>query len=111
MKSKVSIEDIIYIYLAVPYKQLGFVCEVLEIGFDEESIIDKVRPFFKSPPDGKGKAKPFMKLRVSKSFEIGMSAQLDYGHLKENGLNGMLMGPRKLENNPPLLAYIQEKVK
>jgi len=35
---------------------------------------------------------------------------LAYKHLKQNGLNGMLMGPRKLENNPTLLDYIQRSL-
>jgi hypothetical protein len=108
MNSKVAVGDVIYVYLAVPHKQIGFVCKVLEIGFDEAAIIDKVRPFFKTPPDAKGKQKPFMKLQTTKALELGLSAKADYAHLKENGLNGMLMGPRKLENNPELLAYIKE---
>ena len=48
-----------------------------------------------------------MKLKVSKRIALDKGSLLSLEFLKPNGLNGMLMGPRKLENNPALLTYIQ----
>lgn len=53
VNSKVAVDDIIYFYLSAPYKQIGFVCRVLEVDMDERLIIDKLRPFFKGKVDGK----------------------------------------------------------
>ncbi|MBP2030058.1 hypothetical protein J2755_000992 [Methanohalophilus levihalophilus] len=110
VNSKVSVGDVLYIYLAAPYKQIGFVCEVLEIGYDAEDIMDEVSAFIKKSDSGKKHTKPFMKVKVSSAVEIKEDSPVNYYYLKENGLNGMLMGPRKLENNPPLLKYIQENL-
>ena len=43
----VSIADTVYLYLTAPYKQIGFVCAVLETNIDQESILERIRPFFK----------------------------------------------------------------
>ena len=52
-----------------------------------------------------------MRLVVSASLPLENETPLSFPHLKENGLNGMLMGPRKLENNPTLLAYIESNLR
>ena len=110
INSKVEPRDIVIIYLAAPHKQIGFICEVLEIGIDMNNIIEKLRPFFKSPPDDSKQAKQFMKLKSSTRCGLSDDSPLSYSHLKKNGLNGMLMGPRKLENNPSLLKYIKGNI-
>ncbi|MBL4645178.1 MAG: hypothetical protein JKY99_01830 [Rhizobiales bacterium] len=107
MNGKFAPRDIAYIYLAAPHKQIGFVCEVLEIGFDLDKIIDHVRPFIKGEVDGNSPQKPFMKLKAIQTLALEADSPLALGHLKQNGLNGMLMGVRKLENNPPLFSYIE----
>lgn len=104
--SSVETGDAVYIYLAAPFKQVAFVCDVLETGLDEAAVIDHVRPFFRGEPGG-GKPKKFMKLRRTADIALEADSPLSYTRLKEHGLTGMLMGPRKLENNPPLLAYIE----
>jgi hypothetical protein len=111
INSNVSAGDTVYIYLAAPYKQIGFVCEVLETGLDKDSIIEKARSFFRNADthEHKKKSKPFMKPGVSSAIELTGESTLNYYSLRENGLNGMLMGPRKLENNPELLNYILEQ--
>ena len=48
VNSKVSVGDTVYIYLAAPYKQIGFVCDVLDVGLDQDSILKHIRPFFKN---------------------------------------------------------------
>jgi len=108
--TKVSVGDIVYIYLAAPYKQIGFACEVLNVGLDQDSIFEHIRPFFKTKLDNKKQPKSFMKLQTHASLPIDSETLLAYKHLKQNGLNGMLMGPRKLENNPTLLDYIQRSL-
>ncbi len=110
ISSKVSSGDVIYIYLAVPYKQIGFVCDVKEIGLETSSILEKVRPFFKGKSGDGKKTKLFMKLKTSLAITLEGSSSLSYDCLKQNGLNGMLMGPRKLENNPTLLDYIKRRL-
>jgi len=99
--------DTVYIYLAAPHKQIGFVCEVIETGIDSDAILEEVRPFIKgdAPPDKKGKE--FMSLKPTQTIDIQKESLLGLSYLKAHGLNGMLMGPRKLENNPPLFDYIK----
>ncbi|MBL4725786.1 MAG: hypothetical protein JKY83_03755 [Rhizobiaceae bacterium] len=110
MNAKISAGDILYIYLAAPYKQIGFVCEVLETGFKLDKIIDEVRPFIKGEPDGDAPSKPFMKLKATQSFPLHENSLLSLQYLREHGLNGMLMGARKLENNPSLFEYIEKNL-
>lgn len=81
------------------------------VGLETAEIIENVRRYFKSPPAPAKKPKQFMELVVSAAYEIENTSPLSYPHLKSHGLTGMLMGPRKLENKPDLLAYIQEHAK
>lgn len=106
MNSKVDCGDRIYIYLAAPHKQIAFVCEVAEINLDAESVMEEIRPFLKGTSRDKIPEKPFMKIGNISGVPLSENALLGYSFLKENGLKGMLMGPRKLENNPELLSYI-----
>ncbi|MFK5977406.1 MAG: hypothetical protein QM488_00780 [Rhizobiaceae bacterium] len=111
MNAKIADGDVLYIYLAAPHKQIGFVCDVLATGFDMNEIIEKVRPFIKGEPDGKAPSKPFMKLKATKSFPLRKNSSVSLQYLRENGLNGMLMGARKLENNPALFGYIEKNLR
>ena len=95
------------LYYSTPYKQIGFVSEVLDTDYNPDRIIDKVRPFIKGNPNKDGPSKPFMKLGETRTFTIDEDNALRLENLKQNGLNGMLMGARKLESNPTLLAYIR----
>ena len=110
VNTKVSVGDVVYIYLAAPYKQIGFVCDVIDVGLDQDSILESIRPFFKNMFDDKKQSKLFMKLQTISIIPIDNEALLAYKHLKQNGLNGMLMGPRNLENNPALLDYIKRSL-
>lgn len=107
MNAKVIEGDVIYLYLATPYKQIAFVCDVVATDISQESIIEKIRPFFKMDIGADKKPKPFIILRPKSSIKLNNDSPLGLKFLKDNGLNGMLMGPRKLDNNPPLLSYIQ----
>ncbi|MEM7738629.1 MAG: hypothetical protein AAF267_22895 [Deinococcota bacterium] len=107
ISSKVVLGDIVCIYLSAPYQQLGFVCEVTRVNISKQEVIDVLRPFMKPHKSSAKSDKVFMKLRVCSRLNLEDNI-LSYQALKENGLNGMLMGPRKLENNPPLLNYIQK---
>jgi len=98
--------DTVYIYLAAPYKQIGFVCEVLEIGLQSAAVLEEVRPFFKGEPPADKQGKEFIKLKPIQTIELQKDSLLGLSYLKAHGLNGMLMGARKLENNPPLFEYI-----
>ena len=110
VNTKVSVGDVVYIYLAAPYKQIAFACDVVDVGLDQDSIFEHIRPFFKNKLDNKKQPKSFMKLQTHASLPIDSETLLAYKHLKQKGLNGMLMGPRKLENNPTLLDYIQRSL-
>lgn len=107
MNSKVNISDQIFIYLAAPHKQIAYICEVQEIDLSVDDIMDEIRPFFKGASDDKPPTKPFMKIMKISDIALNEHSLVGYSFLKENGLNGMLMGPRKLENNLELLRYIK----
>ena len=110
VNAKVSTADIVYIYLAAPYKQIGFVCEVLDTNIPPEAILHHVRQFIKGPASEKGPTKQFMKLKPISTIAIDKDSPVNLENLKQNGLTGMLMGARKLENNPTLLKYIKRSL-
>jgi len=107
INSKVSIGDVVYIYLSAPYKQIGFVCHVNEINLIENQVIEKTSPYFRGNTNKTKNDKTFMKLTTTSKIELEENSLLSYTNLKKNGLNGAFMGPRKLENNPKLWKYIQ----
>jgi hypothetical protein len=104
----VAAGDFVFIYLAAPYKQIGFLCEVKEIGLSFEDTLPHIRQFFRETIDHKKKPKALMKLNRTLTFQITDGSPLSYAQLKRHGLAGRLMGPRKLENNPKLLEFIKE---
>ena len=106
MNVKISSGDTVYIYLAAPYKQIGFICDVLSTNYNMDEIIDSIRPFEKTKNRKDGLSKPFMKLGVNQNIPIDEHCVLSLKNLQQNGLNGMLMGARKLENNQTLFGYI-----
>jgi len=106
--AKINSGDTVYIYLVAPYKQIGFVCKVMETGFELDDVYEQVSKFFKQPPKAGGKPKQFMKLRTLSGFDLVDHHALSLQNMRANGLSGMLMGARKLENNPQLLGYIHE---
>ena len=105
MNSKVESGDLIFIYLAAPYKQIAYICEVLKTGLNENDIIKFVKPFFVTPVECDKKSKDFMKIKPVQTLPLSPDSLFALQSLKENGLKGMLMGPRKLDNCPPLLEY------
>jgi hypothetical protein len=107
INSKVAAGDVVFIYVAAPYKQIRFVCDVLDVGLAETDILERIRLFFKGTPDAKKLSRLFMKLKPTEEFSLDKDALLGLPFLKQHALNGMLMGARKLENNFPLLTYIK----
>ena len=110
ISSKVLIGDVVYIYLSAPFKQIGYICDVLQVNLAKENILEKVRPFLKNQEKIGKNEKMFMRLGVRSIVKLESNSLLAHHFLKENGLNGMIMGPRKLENNPTLLDYIQRNL-
>ena len=106
MNSTVTVGDRVFIYLAAPHKQIGYACDVTETEINEASVRDHVRPFLKGEPEPKKSSTPFMKLRPEQGIPLETDSVLGLQQLKQHGLKGMLMGPRRLENNPQLLEYI-----
>lgn len=106
VNAKVSVGDMIYIYLAKPYQQIAFVADVLEVDLSSELAFEQVKPFFKGEIENNKPEKTFMKVETTSIIPLEGQDALNYTSLKENGLNGMLMGARKLENNPQLFEYI-----
>lgn len=107
MSSKVQAGDTVYIYLAAPYKQVAYVCSVKEVSIPADAVIDECRRFFKGDQPASKPNKQFMALETTRRISIDPQSPLSLASLKPQGLNGMLMGPRKLNNNLPLLEYIQ----
>lgn len=108
MNAKISPGDTVYIYLATPHKQIGFQCDVVETGYEFDSIRDLVIPFIKGEVGQDPNQKPFMKLGRTSAAPLAPEGALSLNKLRENGLNGMLMGARKLENNPELYDHIRK---
>jgi hypothetical protein len=108
MSANLSSGDIVYIYLAAPYKQLGFICEVLSTGHNLDDIFSDIAPYLKGRSRDTGPPKPFMTLRNIHPIPLDPNSPLSLNHLKQHGLNGMLMGARKLDNNPELSIYIRK---
>lgn len=106
MNGKMVAGDAAYIYLAAPHKQIGFLCDVLETGFDMAEIIDHIAPFIKGDASDGPSGKPFMKLGATQTVTLEPHGALSLDQMRQNGLTGMLMGARKLDNNPTLSAYI-----
>lgn len=109
INSLVSTDDSIFVYLSSPYKQIGFVTKAVKLNIDRLSVSEQTKPFLKSNETLTKNNKAFMQLKVVSRIELGAESDLSYERLRLNGLNGSLMGPRKLENNPELLAYISQK--
>ncbi len=108
INSKISIGDTVYIYLTAPYKKIGFVCDVIQINIPDSMISEYTRPYMNNIANSeKPKDKPFMMLGNIKSLLEGYDNGFVLDNLRENGLQEMLMGPRKLDNNPTLLKYIR----
>ena len=107
MNAKISIGDTVYIYLTAPFRQIGYRCEVLGTEFDLDSVRAHVTLFIKGDVSQGSDAKPFMKLGSTFAVPISAEGALSLSRLQENGLNGMLMGARKLENNRELFEYIR----
>jgi|GEM_PF-1039209 len=109
MNSKVEEGDRIYFYLAAQHKQIGFISDVVETGLKQADVIGQLTPYMKGKAD-KGEenaSKPFMKIRHTAAVPVTDESVFGLSQLRSNGLNGMLMGPRKLENNLTLLDYIK----
>ena len=110
INSNVSIGDTVIIYLSSPHKQIGFSTTVAEINLDARSVTDYTQPYVKNAKNQNATQKSFMKLAVTSRIPLLAESVLSYEHLKLNGLNGPLLGPRKLENNPPLHHYIRQSI-
>ena len=106
INSKIQQQDTIYIYLATPYKKIAYLCTVSDINISKNIISDFSHAFIKNEDQDSVPTKPFMMLSNIKCLLHLENDQLNLIKLKEHGLKGMLMGPRKLENNRPLLNYI-----
>lgn len=107
INSKIEVGDTVYIYLAAPYKKIGFICDVKAINLSNNKIREYTTPYLKSATQNKPADKAFMMLNNIRSIFSESLTALSYENLKINGLDGMLMGPRKLENNIELLNYIK----
>ncbi|MEO9943762.1 hypothetical protein [Paraglaciecola sp.] len=107
ISSKVNVGDIVYIYLTAPHKKIGFVSKVTQINLPDSMVSTLTSPYLKPLEPQKKPNKSFMLLGNIQSFLECSNDSLSLEYLKSNGLKGMLMGPRKLDNNPELLKHIR----
>jgi hypothetical protein len=107
VKTNVSVGDTLYIYLAAPYKQIVFECEVVRTDIDQDEVIAEMIPFIMCDITERKKMK-FIELGEITSFPVDEGSPLGYQALKDHGLRGRLMWPRNLDNTPGLLGYIKE---
>ncbi len=108
INTKVEVGDTVYIYLSSPHKKIGFITTVKRINLPNDEIRLRTSPYIKNSVNGKSTDKAFMLLGDIKSLFSSASESLSFENLRLNGLSGMLMGPRKLDNNPELLQYIKD---
>ncbi len=108
INSKVGVGDNVYIYLSMPHKRIGFVTSVMQTNLSDDLIRIRTSPYIKNADREKPKDKAFMRLGNIKSFLESSDDALSLKSLKSNGLKGILMGARKLDNNPELLKYIKD---
>ena len=111
MHTRVAVGDVVIIYLAAPYKQLAYLCEVLATNIDSGEVMPHIRQFLTGKEKPAKASKPFMSLTPIHTIPIDAQSPLGLSYLKQHGLSGMLMGARKLDSNPELLTYILEEVK
>lgn len=109
VKTKAAAGDILYVYLAEPYKQIAFECEIVRTGIEQEEVFAHVLPFIKCETPDK-MDKKFMELKIQKSVPLTKDSPLGYSYLKEMGLKGRLLWPRNLDNCPELLSYIKAQI-
>ncbi|MCG8490440.1 MAG: hypothetical protein MI743_02390 [Sneathiellales bacterium] len=107
--SNVQAGDTLFIYLAVPYKQIAFKCEVIRADLTGDKILKEVSTYFKQEPKDPDPLKAFLKVKTLSRYELDPKGSLTLSYLKDHGLKGMLMGPRKLENAPDLMRYIMDQ--
>ena len=79
ISTNVEVGDLVYIYLSAPHKQIGYLCEVEEIGIDLPEIEDKIKPYFISSP-----SKCFMDLSISEF--MACSKGLDSFSIRSNSI-------------------------
>lgn len=108
MNSRAVPGDHIFIYLAAPHKRIAFKGEVLEIDLPQSAVLNAISGFFIGPPPTTPGKRNFLKIAMRESYPLDRDSGLGLEQLREHGLKGMLMGARKLENIPGLLAYILE---
>jgi len=109
MKTKASVGDTVYIYLAAPYKQIAFKCKVVRTDIELEEISSETFPFVKCEIPEK-RMGLFMEFSIEVSVPLDTASPLSYNYLKERGLKGRLMWPRNLDKTPELLEYIEESI-
>ena len=90
-----NIGDIVYIYLAVPYKKIQYKCEVIKTKINDEELLNHDYALTDSPY-----IKGYVKLKLLKNIS---SNKLDYYSLKEHGL-GQIQRQGRLEGR--LLKYV-----
>lgn len=107
--SNVEVGDILFIYLAAPYKQVAFKGEVIRSDLTGDKILNEVSAYFKEKPKDPDPLKAFLRIKTLNRFDLDPKGPLALPFLKDHGLKGMLMGPRKLENAPELKNYILQQ--
>ncbi len=108
INTKIEVGDAVYIYLAAPYKRVGYICSVKETDIAREIIKEYSSPYIKNTGQDSSADKPFMLLGDIQTLLNNDNDALSLAKLKENGLKGMLMGARKLDNNPQLREYLRK---
>ncbi len=107
MSTNVLVGDTVFIYLSSPYKKIGYITTVSSIDVDTKTVHHYTKQFIKTPSQSAIPKKSFMLLGSINCLMNQENSALSYESLKQHGLNGALLGPRKLENNPALLDYIK----
>ena len=90
--------DVVYIYVGRPIKAILYKCKVNKVRLPEEEIDDSAFVLNGENYEHYGRYMELECIREYKKFQLGLDL------LKENGLNGNIQGPRRVD--PIILALI-----
>ncbi|WP_185234270.1 hypothetical protein [Teredinibacter franksiae] len=107
INSKIELGDIVYFYISAPHQNIQFVGTVKKLNISEAEIQKRTLPFVRTQ-NAEAPKKRFMLLGNIRALKPVFANSLNFVNLKCNGLNGALMGPRKLDNNELLFNYVRE---
>ncbi|CAH2213162.1 HNH endonuclease [Tepidibacter aestuarii] len=105
MKSNVDVNDSVYIYIGYGIQSIAIKTKVVEI--NPEEFIDDSDYVINSDRMNVDNNADYIRLKMIDYFDQDKENLMTYELMRENGLNGSIRGPIKLNNNKQLKEYIE----